>query len=45
MPTHPFTYPGFSLVAGIIILLFPKILNYVIAIYLIAIGIMGILGR
>ncbi len=44
MPAHPFAYPGFALAAGIIILLFPKILNYVIAIYLIAIGIMGLMG-
>ncbi len=35
-------YPIISLVAGIVILIFPKILNYVVALYLIIIGIMGI---
>ena len=36
--------PLLALVAGIIILIVPKMLNYVVAIYLIAIGILGILG-
>ena len=34
--------PLVSLLAGIIILLVPRILNYVIAIYLIVIGIIGL---
>ncbi len=34
--------PVASLVFGILILLFPKILNYLIAVYLIVIGIIGI---
>jgi Protein of unknown function (DUF3096) len=42
---HPLVYPVFSLVAGILILIFPTILNYVIAIYLIVIGILGIIGK
>ncbi len=33
--------PVVSLIAGILILIFPKILNYVIAIYLIIVGILG----
>jgi len=33
--------PLVSLVAGVLILIFPKILNYVIAVYLIVIGILG----
>jgi hypothetical protein len=33
-----------SLVAGILILVMPKLLNYIIAIYLIAIGLVGIFG-
>lgn len=33
--------PVVSLIAGILILIFPKILNYVIAVYLIVIGILG----
>jgi hypothetical protein len=34
--------PLIALVAGILILLMPRILNYVVAIYLIAIGIIGL---
>ncbi len=37
--------PVVSLVAGILILIFPRVLNYVIAIYLIVIGILGLVGR
>ncbi len=33
--------PVVSLIAGILILIFPKILNYVIAIYLIIVGVLG----
>ena len=36
--------PIISLLAGILILLMPKLLNYIIAFYLIAIGLIGILG-
>jgi len=36
--------PLLALVAGIVILVVPKMLNYVVAIYLIVIGILGILG-
>lgn len=35
--------PIVSLIAGIIILVFPRILNYVIALYLIIIGILGLI--
>jgi hypothetical protein len=41
---HPVLYPVFALIAGILILIFPTILNYVVAIYLIIIGILGIVG-
>jgi hypothetical protein len=41
---HPVVYPVFALVAGILILIFPTILNYVVAIYLIIVGILGIVG-
>jgi hypothetical protein len=41
---HPVIYPVFALIAGILILIFPTILNYVIAIYLIIVGILGIFG-
>jgi len=36
--------PIVSLIAGALILIFPRILNYVIAIYLIVIGLLGLLG-
>ncbi len=42
---HYMVYPLFSLLAGILILIFPAILNYVVAFYLIIVGILGILGR
>ena len=34
--------PLVALIAGILILLMPRLLNYVVAIYLIAIGIIGL---
>jgi hypothetical protein len=37
--------PVIALIAGILILLFPRILNFVVAIYLIIIGILGLMGR
>lgn len=33
-----------ALVAGIIILIIPRLLNYIVALYLIIIGILGIIG-
>lgn len=33
--------PAVSLVAGILILLMPRLLNYIVAIYLIVIGLIG----
>ena len=36
--------PLVALLAGILILLAPRLLNYVVAIYLIVIGIMGLIG-
>ena len=41
---HPAVAPLIALIAGIIILLVPRVLNYVIAIYLIVIGLLGLLG-
>ncbi|MCJ7597463.1 MAG: DUF3096 domain-containing protein [Methyloceanibacter sp.] len=35
--------PAIALIAGILILLMPRLLNYVIAIYLIAIGVLGLM--
>ena len=36
--------PLISLIAGILILLVPRLLNYIVAIYLIVIGVMGLFG-
>lgn len=36
--------PIISLIAGILILLIPRLLNYIVAIYLIVIGVIGTLG-
>ena len=36
--------PLISLIAGILILAVPRPLNYIVAIYLIAIGLIGLLG-
>ena len=33
-----------SLIAGILILLIPRLLNYIVAVYLIVIGLIGLLG-
>ena len=39
---HPMIGPVVSLVAGILILIFPQLLNFIVAIYLILVGAMGI---
>ena len=44
MNIHLGLTPIISLIAGILILMMPKLLNYIIAFYLIAIGLIGILG-
>jgi hypothetical protein len=36
--------PLVSLIAGILILVMPRLLNYIVAIYLIAIGLIGLFG-
>ncbi|MES2362559.1 MAG: DUF3096 domain-containing protein [Pseudomonadota bacterium] len=36
--------PIVSLIAGILILLVPRLLNYIVAIYLIVIGLIGLFG-
>ena len=36
--------PLISLIAGVLILVMPKLLNYIVAIYLILIGLVGLLG-
>ncbi len=44
MNIHLSLTPLISLVAGILILLMPKLLNFIVAIYLIAIGLIGLFG-
>jgi hypothetical protein len=44
MTLHLSLGPLLALIAGIIILIIPRLLNYTVAIYLIVIGILGILG-
>lgn len=36
--------PLISLIAGILILVIPRLLNYIVAIYLIVIGLIGLFG-
>lgn len=36
--------PLVSLIAGILILIVPRLLNYIVAIYLIVIGLLGLFG-
>jgi hypothetical protein len=37
--------PVAALIAGVLILIMPKLLNYIIALYLIITGLVGLLGR
>lgn len=37
--------PILALLAGILILIFPKVLNIVVAVYLIIVGLIGLFGR
>jgi hypothetical protein len=36
-------HPVLSLIAGILILIFPRLLNYIVAIYLIIAGLVGLI--
>ena len=42
MPDVTILHPVIALIAGILILIVPRLLNYVVAIYLILVGILGI---
>ncbi len=44
MNIHFSMVPIVSLVCGVLILVMPKLLNYIIALYLIAIGLIGLFG-
>lgn len=37
--------PVVSLIAGILILIVPRLLNYIVALYLIIIGVLGLFGN
>ena len=41
----PHIGPVAALVAGILILVMPRLLNYIVAVYLIIIGVLGLVGR
>ena len=41
---HPIIHPIVALLAGILILIFPAILNYIVGFYLLLIGILGIMA-
>jgi hypothetical protein len=45
MNIHLAIAPLVSLMAGIFILVMPKLLNYIVAIYLIVIGLLGLFGN
>ncbi len=44
MNLHLSLTPLISLVAGVLILAIPRLLNYIVAIYLIVIGLIGLFG-
>lgn len=44
MNIHLSLGPLISLLAGILILVMPRLLNYIVAIYLIVIGLVGLFG-
>ena len=44
MNIHLTLGPIVSLIAGILILVVPRLLNYIVAIYLIIIGLLGLFG-
>jgi hypothetical protein len=41
---HIYLGPLIALIAGILILVVPRLLNYIVAIYLIAVGVLGLLA-
>ena len=44
MNIHLAIGPLIALIAGILILVMPRLLNFIVAIYLIAIGVLGLVG-
>lgn len=45
MDIHLSLTPLISLIAGILILSIPRLLNYIVALYLIIIGVIGLIGK
>jgi hypothetical protein len=45
MDIHLALGPLISLIAGILILIMPRLLNYIVAIYLIVMGVIGLIGK
>ncbi len=45
MPTNVPLQPLIALIAGILIVIVPRLLSWIVGIYLIIIGVLGILGR
>ena len=45
MNIHLAIGPVIALIAGVLILVMPRLLNFIVAIYLIAIGVLGLLGN
>jgi hypothetical protein len=43
MSVHVALQPLIALIAGILILIVPRLLNYVVAVYLIIVGLLGLL--
>ena len=39
---NPYIVPVGSIIAGILVLLMPRLLNYIVALYLILVGIVGL---
>ncbi|MBU0674489.1 MAG: DUF3096 domain-containing protein [Proteobacteria bacterium] len=37
--------PVLSLISGVLILIVPRLLNYIVAVYLIVIGLLGVFGN
>jgi len=44
MPYQPYLSPVVALIAGILILIQPSLLSIIVAVYLIVIGILGLMG-
>lgn len=44
MNLHLSLTPLISILAGVLILVMPKLLNFIVAIYLIVVGLVGLLG-